>query len=154
MLLKVCLGSVWDSLILLKLKTFCLGHPFLISIHLNTYPTKKKSMSCWERVGAPLPTYKGGVKGSTQRGTSEEKLWVEVEIGESSPWQEWFWKPTLARGTIRRCTNYIIRVSPMLKREVARRCDIPYKRSDRVALLHVWIKSKALSCERIEASFA
>ena len=153
MLLKVCLGSVWDLLILLKLKTFCLGHPFLISIHLNTYPPKRKKYVLL-RTSWSTTTYKGGVKGSTQRGTSEEKLWVEVEIGESSPWQEWFWKPSLARGTIRRCTNYIIRVSPMLKREVARRCDIPYKRSDRVALLHVWIKSKALSCERIEASFA
>ena len=47
--------------------------------------------------------------------------------------------PTLARGTIRRCTNYIIRVSPMLKREVVRRCDIAYKRSDRVALLRVCV---------------
>ena len=144
-MLRVCLWSAYfTETENFLLKTFCLGRPYLISIHLNVLL----------RTSWSTTTYKGGVKGCTQRGTSEEKLWVEVEIGESSPWQEWFWKPTLARGTKRWCTNYIISVSPMLKREVVRRCDIPYKRSDRVALLHVWIKSKALSCERVEASFA
>ena len=56
-------------------------------------------------------------------------------IGEGSRIPHWFWNPILVRRIIKRCTNYIKRVSLILKREVVRRSVVPYKRSGKVAIV-------------------
>ena len=61
----------------------------------------------------------------------------------------WFWNPTLVRRIIRRCTNYIKRVSLILKREVVRSV-VPYKRSGKVALLCARVRAKLCLVRGIE----
>ena len=75
-------------------------------------------------------------------------------IGEGSRIPHSFWNPTLVRRIIRRCTNYIKRVSLILKREIVRRSVVPYKRSVYVALLCVRIRAKLCLARGIKTSFS